>query len=97
MKATEAMICWIPQDADSIKVVHWPDRERISDNYEFTTGACCKEWYEADQITLSFFIMAAFHTCVVRDRIDVDVAHKAFLKIDEYRQRISPDIPGAET
>jgi len=96
MRAKEAMICWIPNDGDSIEVIYWPDGPRTSDDYEFTTGACCKEWYEADSITLAFFIMAAFHTCVVRDRIDVDAAHKAFLKIDEYRERISPDTPGAD-
>ena len=37
-----------------------------------------------------------FHTIVVRDRIPVDAAHREFLKIDEYRRRIAPDIPGAD-
>jgi hypothetical protein len=36
-----------------------------------------------------------FHTAVIRDGIDPQRAHKAFLAIDEYRQRISPDIQGA--
>ena len=99
MRAKEAMICWIPNDGDSIEVVRCPDYARLSDNYEFTTGACCKSWHEVDSRSteMAFFIMVAFNTCVVRDRINVDAAHKAFLKIDEYRQRISPDIPGAET
>ncbi len=38
-----------------------------------------------------------FHTMVVRDGIDPLAAHQEFLKIDEYRERISPDIPGAKT
>jgi hypothetical protein len=37
-----------------------------------------------------------FNTLVVRDRVDVDAAHREFLKIDEYRTRISRDTPGAE-
>jgi hypothetical protein len=37
-----------------------------------------------------------FHTLVVRDGIDPQVAHKAFLAIDEYRQRMSGEIDGSE-
>lgn len=37
-----------------------------------------------------------FNTLVVRDRVDVDAVHREFLKIDEYRTRISRDTPGAE-
>jgi hypothetical protein len=36
------------------------------------------------------------NTLVVCDRIPVEAAHHAFLKIDEYREMISPDVPGAE-
>jgi hypothetical protein len=37
-----------------------------------------------------------FHTLVVGDGIDPLAAHAEFLKIDEYRRRISPDIDGAD-
>ncbi len=33
---------------------------------------------------------------MVRDGIDVQAAHRAFLAIDEYRFRIAPDTEGAE-
>ena len=36
-----------------------------------------------------------FHTAVVRDGIDPHDLHNEMLKIDEYRQTISPDIEGA--
>jgi hypothetical protein len=36
-----------------------------------------------------------FHSIVVRDQVPVDAAHNAFLAIDEYRDRIAPDILGA--
>ena len=32
-----------------------------------------------------------FHMIVFRDGIDPQKAHKEFLKIDEYRRRISPE------
>jgi len=32
---------------------------------------------------------------VVGDGVDPQVAHAAFLAIDEYAEHISPDIPGA--
>ncbi len=44
--------------------------------------------------TMMMFI--TFHTLVVRDRIDSLAAHAEFLKIDEYRRRISHDISGAD-
>ena len=37
-----------------------------------------------------------FNTIVVRDQVPVEAVHREFLKIDEYRKRISPDIPGAD-
>ena len=36
-----------------------------------------------------------FHTLVVGDGMDPQAVHRQFLKIDEYRRRISPDIKGA--
>jgi hypothetical protein len=33
-----------------------------------------------------------FNTLVVRDGIDPQLAHKQFLLIDEYRERVSPEI-----
>ena len=43
---------------------------------------------------LGMFLL--FNTITVRDGVSVEATHKAFLKIDEYRQTISPDTPGAE-
>ena len=43
---------------------------------------------------LPMFIL--FNTLVVRDGISVANAHAAFCTIDEYREAISPDAPGAE-
>jgi hypothetical protein len=40
-------------------------------------------------------VFVHFHTIVTRDGIDPQDAHRAFLAIEEYRQSISPDIPGA--
>ncbi len=37
-----------------------------------------------------------FQTIVVRDGLDPQAVHKAFLAIDEYRFRIAPDTEGAE-
>jgi len=37
-----------------------------------------------------------FHMLVVRDGIDPIKAHRQFLKIDEYRRRIDPEVEGAD-
>jgi hypothetical protein len=47
-----------------------------------------------DRQLLAMFIL--FNTITVRDGIDPQAAHKAFLEIDEYRRTISPDQEGAD-
>lgn len=101
MRYQEALIAWTP-NSDLIRVgpligrgdtdwTEWPI------NYEYTGGATeialrkCSEEYKRD---LMLFI--EFNTIVVRDGIPVEAAHREFLKIDEYRKRISPDIQGAD-
>lgn len=37
-----------------------------------------------------------FHTIVVRDKVPIQAAHKAFLAIDEYRD-VSPPLPREPT
>lgn len=38
-----------------------------------------------------------FNMLVVREKLDPQTAHNEFLKIDEYRRWIAPDMPGADT
>jgi hypothetical protein len=47
----------------------------------------------ADLRPLRLFL--EFHTLVVRDGIDPHALHKEFLKIDEYRWHLAPDVEGA--
>ena len=49
-----------------------------------------------DKTLRDMMLFIEFHTIVVRYKVSVEAAHKAFLAIDEYRQRIAPDIEGAE-
>ncbi len=51
----------------------------------------CEDKHKHDMM-----LFIEFHTIVVRDRVPIDAAHKAFLAIDEYRERIALDIPGAD-
>lgn len=95
MKIEEAMIVWNPGQEHQVDVVKWPDRQRVGAGLRYSCGACDTEWHEdAEKRLLLLFIH--FNTLVVRDRISPLSAHRAFLKIDEYRRRISPDQEGAE-
>ncbi|SDR63363.1 hypothetical protein SAMN05519103_08533 [Rhizobiales bacterium GAS113] len=79
-----------------IKVGPWPDKTGWSKGFSQTVGACfmkvhrMPKWQQVAQLFLDF------HTAVVRDGIDPQAAHEAFLAIDEYRRHISPDIKGGE-
>lgn len=81
MRFKEAMIVW--NVGGEVDVVAWPDVE----------GACfsATDKLNSDEVVAQVFI--DFHTLVVRDGIDPLKAHAEFMKIDEYRERISEDIP----
>ena len=51
---------------------------------------------KARRMEVVAMVFIHFHTLTVRDGIRPKMVHRAFLAIDEYRQHMSPDIPGAE-
>jgi hypothetical protein len=109
MKATEALIAWSPvqpaewnlrRSATEGQVKIGPLlRDGMADwtrPYDFTGGAAYTYWRKLDGWQAIAMVFIEFNTLVVRDGIDPTVAHEAFLAIDEYRQRISPDMKGAK-
>jgi len=64
--------------------------------FAFTGGAAYVRRRKAPEWQGIAMLFIDFHTAVVRDGIDPQVAHTAFLAIDEYRQKIAPDIKGAD-
>jgi len=83
----------------AIAVGPWPDRTGWTDPYFMTDGACMVEWRklikdEGEWAAVAFTFII-WNTAVGRDGIDPQDAHNAFLKIDEYAERCSPDMKGA--
>ena len=70
--------------------VYWSQR------YANVIGMCETERHMMSLSEKVMMMFIDFHTVVVGDGIDPQNAHREFLKIDEYRKRISPDIPGAK-
>lgn len=106
MKANEALIAWTPahpggrKEATSGQVKvgpllgeHDPD---WTAPYACTGGAAYTHVRQATGWKSIAMLMIAFQGLVVGDGIEPKAAHEAFLAIDEYRQRIARDIPGAE-
>jgi hypothetical protein len=102
MKMTDADIVWVPASED----VPNAGTVRVEGHYSGWRRTPGDRWMPASSLMpppktekathelLAMFI--TFNTIVVRDGIDPQVAHRAFLEIDEYRQRISPDMDGAD-
>lgn len=93
MKYADAMIAWEPNGA--IKVGPWPDTAGWSEAFPLTSGACYAEVRKMTGWQAVAMMLLDFHAVVVRDGVSPQAAHEAFLAIDEYRARISPDIAGA--
>ena len=101
MKYQEALIAWTPQ-TDHIRVDRLlqsydePDWTESPIRYAYTGGAAYSGLRDCtDKLKRDMMLFIEFHAIVVRDKIPIEAAHREFLKIDEYRERISPDIEGA--
>lgn len=92
-KMREAMIAW-NRETEEIRVGPWPDQTGWSKGYSNTHGVCMSFWRELDDTGLALMIFITFCQIVVRDSVPPRAAHAAFLEIDEYRERLSPDVPG---
>ena len=97
MKLQDAMICWLPSywPSDRAGEVEVVVRGKERSSLGYASGACDVEWQTCDDEERVLRLFLLFHTLVVRDWVDPKRAHDAFLRIDEYRERISPDIEGA--
>lgn len=95
MKFKEALVAWNPSTGD-VAVGPYADGSGWSRGYPMTDGACCHSTRTAPTLMSKYLLFVLFNTLVVRDGIDPRKAHEAFLKIDEYRRSISPDIDGAD-
>ena len=104
MKAAEALTAWTPaysaiRDATRGKVEVGPLLQEGDPDwtrpYAYTGGAAYVSLRTMDEGWRVAMVFIEFHTMVVRDGIDPQVAHRAFLTIDEYAERIALDIPGA--
>jgi|SRR4051812_16194257 hypothetical protein len=100
------IVCWTPTHAwtgehkylepGTILVDRLGSDSYWNDKFLFTGGFCYTDRHRMNLEQQIMMMFIDFHTCVVRDGIDPMAAHREFLKIGEYRRRISPDIKGAE-
>lgn len=103
MKQVDAIIAWTPvrwaelqpETAGQVVVLAYPDTNGTAKRYMMTAGAVFSGLRALTEDARIARLFIDFQTLVVRDGIDPQVAHEAFLRIDEYRYRIAPDTEGA--
>lgn len=102
MKHCEALIAWTPVGFDKktdgmVAVGHLVGKYEPdwTAPYAYTGGAAYIDVRNMSGNESLAKIFIDFHSMIVRDGIDPQVAHKAFLNIDEYAKHISPDIEGS--
>ena len=106
----ECMIAWTPTGAKfmapcdlpmgSIRVGPHPDAQGHcgwSYNYLNTTGACWGSVAKLESEAAKHWLYNLFAHIVARDGIAPTDAHREFLKIEEYRDGLSDDMPGIGT
>jgi hypothetical protein len=111
MKASDADVVWVPRlpgewyekngrsapdNEGSVRV------ERHLSGWKRTKGDRCRPAANLgyagarNEMTAPLSVFILFNTLVVRDGIDPEAAHRAFLDIDEYRQYVSRGKVGDE-
>lgn len=103
MKQIEAVIVWTPvrwaglrpETAGQIAVVPTRDEAGVSSHYVMRCGAAASELAILSEEARIARLFIDVNTIVVRDEIDPQVAHRAFLAIEEYRCRVAPDTEGS--
>lgn len=103
MKAHEALIAWTPADevneptAGQVKVGNLlvDESKDWTKPYTHTGGAAYSSRRELRGAESIMCVFIDFHSLVVGDGLDPNIVHDAFLVIDEFAERISPDIQGA--
>ena len=83
-------------DQGRIEVGPHPDRSGWSRCYQSKLGSINLEEKHLRGADLVARIFLDFHTIVVGGGLNPQTVHLEFLKIDEYRWAISPEIEGAE-
>jgi len=84
MRYADMMVAW-SVDTKEVMVVPWPDRNGLTSHLRYSVGG-------AFVVSPAEQVFIDFNTLVVRDGINPINAHNEFLKIDEYRNRVSPEI-----
>jgi hypothetical protein len=103
MKQLEAIIAWTParwadlrpDTAGQVAVLPIADAQEAK-RFAMRAGASSSALATLSEEGRIARLFIDFQTLVVRDGIDAQIAHRAFLAIDEYRFRIAPDTEGAE-
>ena len=105
MKMSEAIVVWTPNNQfgaypGSIRIERRGSRWLRTGGDRWMEATALGEWGEmpttGDKTKQLLAMFILFNTITVRDGVSVEAAHNTFLQIEEYRQTISPDAPGAE-
>ena len=102
MKQIEAIIAWTPaagrscspETAGQVAVLPAPDADGAAKRFMMRAGASSSALAALSEEARIARLFIDFQTLVVRDGIDPQAVHRAFLAIDEYRFRIAPDTGG---
>lgn len=103
MKHVEAIIAWTPSrwahlrpdTAGQVAVLRSPDADGAAKRFVMRAGARSPALHDLSEEGRIARLFIDFQTLVVRDGLDPQAVHRAFLAIDEYRFRIAPDTEGA--
>ena len=91
MRLKDTMIAWTPE-TERVRVGPHPDKTGWSSGYVMTSGACFLWWAGLSDEARLIALFSLFHRMILLDKIDPQIVHQAFLRIDEYREEIAPEL-----
>ena len=92
MNLTNTMICW-KRGTGEMMLCKWPDKTGRSRGWS-TIGACFHETRKSSFDERKFRVFIEAVHLIVRDKLDPQKLHEMLLRLDEYRDGCSDDMPG---
>lgn len=98
MRVIDALVVWTPGNYELNEFA--PTRGQIDvcdtteddwdwkEKYRHFWGAADNRWKQQPHLMRVQMMFAMFHTIVIRDEIEFEAVHAAFMKIDDYREAL---------
>jgi len=92
MNTKNSMLCW-NNNSDEVKIIQCPDCNNLSKGYRNSTLACFSKYHKLKKEDAKKYVFIEAIHLIIRDNVNPIALHNELLKLEEYRDGCSDDMP----